>query len=390
MSEFAFVGRLSASKSMLIRAWIIKSYFPEVNIEGESECDDALAIKRAVNGLLAGERDLNVGASGAALRFLAFRVSRESGMFTLKGTQRLFSRPQQELIKILHQLGVRATLGEDFIRIEGEGWRLQGDTLLVPGDRSSQFASGVLLNAWNLPFDLYVSLGRNAVSLSYWRMTVQMALDLGMKIDFWDLDFRVPKMQTLESKNIRCEIDLSSAFVIAAIAAVSGRATLLDYPSKSLQPDRIFPDILKAMGVGVSESDGALKVERARTLNGIRVDLRNAPDLFPVLATLAALANGESEFTGATQLIHKESNRIERVAELITKMGRKVQVTDQGLSILGSEPVKPSCSFDFDCDEDHRLGFAAAVVRAAGFEIKLSGAEAVSKSFPDFWRIVGC
>ena len=66
----------------------------------------------------------------------------------------------------------------------------------------------------------------------YWKMSVNIAEAFGMKIDFWDSDFRVVKQQKPKGDDYHAEIDMSSAFALAAIAAVSGQATFLDFPEE--------------------------------------------------------------------------------------------------------------------------------------------------------------
>ncbi len=373
---------------MLNRALLVQSYFPHLEIEGDSQCEDVLRMRGALRSLERGT-EIHVGAAGTVLRFMALRASREPGRHVLIGEKRLFERPQQEISKILFQLGVESTLKEDRLEIQSNGWKLHGDTLLVPSARSSQFASSVLLNAWNLPFDLFVSQGGRKVSEGYWRMSTRMAQDLGMRIDYWDGDFRVPREQRALETKIHIEPDMSSAFALAAVAAVSGRASLLDFPAQSLQPDAVFMQILETMGVHVSLTGSTFKVERAQRLGGIAVNLGSAPDLFPVLAALAALAHGPSELHGAPQLIHKESNRLKAMADAITALGREVLVQEDGLRILGNDPVAKDRPYTFDTDLDHRLAFAAAVWKAAGLPIQIQGPEAVNKSFPEFWSILG-
>lgn len=387
MSPFAFVGKVPASKSILNRALLIQSYFPYTQIDGDSHCDDVEDMREALVACAEG-REIPVGAAGTVLRFMAFKASRKPGTHVLKGDKRLFERPQQELMRILQQLGVESKLFEDRLEMKSNGWKMHGDTLAVPGERSSQFASGVLLNAWDLPFDLYVSQGGRKVSEGYWRMSTRMAQAQGMRIDFWDSDFRVPREQKAKSEKIHVEPDMSSAFALAAIAAVSGRASLLDFPAPSLQPDASFTQILQSMGVPLSLNAGVLKVERAQKLGAIAVNLNSAPDLFPVLAALATLAEGESDLHGAPQLVHKESNRIESMAQAIEKLGRKVEVKSDGIKILGEKP-KPGLEITLDTDQDHRLAFAFAVWRAAGYNVKIKNPEAVNKSFPEFWSILG-
>lgn len=388
MSPLAFVGKIDASKSMMNRALLAQSYEPSLKILGDAACDDVRLMKEAIVALKEG-KEIFTGAAGTVLRFMALRASREPGKHVLRGEKRLFQRPQEELLKILKQLGIKAEIGEDFLEVEGEGWKLHGDTLLVPGDRSSQFASSVLLNAWNLPFDLYVSLGGRKVSEGYWRMSKLMAQKLGMRIDFWDGDFRVPREQKVTASEIETEIDMSSAFALAAVAAVSGRATLTDFPMHSLQPDAVFTDILERMGVHVSLGAQGLKIEKAQRLNGVIVNLNSTPDLFPVLAVLCALAHGESDLYGAPQLVHKESDRIVRIAEGIARMGRQVEMKADGIKILGLNPPVPDTPMNWNTDQDHRLAFAGAVLKAAGFPVTILNPEVVDKSFPDFWSALG-
>ena len=373
---------------MMNRALLAQSYFPGLKIEGESAADDVRLMAEAMTALKE-SREIFCGSAGTVLRFMALRASRETGCHVLRGERRLFERPQDELIKILRQLGVSASLRANTLTLESAGWKLQGDTLLVPSDRSSQFASAVLLNAWDLPFDLFVSRGGAGISEGYWKMSTRMAMDLGMKIDFWDGDFRVPRGQRVTAQISKIEPDMSSAFAVAGLAAVSGRATLTDFPVQSLQPDAQFVSILETMGAPVRKTASGLIIEKAAKLNGVRVNLKSTPDLFPVLAALAALAQGPSDLYGAPQIVHKESNRLEQMARLIERLGRKVLRKMDGLEILGEEPAVPGEPFDFDPDQDHRVAFAGAILRAAGFRIQVLHPEVVSKSLPDFWKIAG-
>ncbi len=388
MTPLAFVGKLSSSKSMLNRALLAQSYAPQLKIAGDSDCEDVVLMEAALQAFEKNEI-IQAGSAGTVLRFMALRASRQPGRFVIQGEKRLFQRPQQELIKILKQLGVSAELQESAIVIEGQGWKLQGDTLLVPAEKSSQFATGVLLNAWDLPFDLFVSRGSKKVSEGYWRMSTDMAQKLGMHIDFWDGDFRVPRGQKITNDQIAMEIDMSSAFAIAAVAAISGRATILDFPEKSLQPDSAFVPILKRMGVALKSEGRVLKIEKAERLNGVAVNLSSTPDLFPVLAALCALAHGESDLYGAPHLIHKESNRLQKMVEWLGAVGREVLVKEDGVVIRGESPAKPGGLLRFDCEQDHRLAFAAAVFRAAGFPVEIQNPQVVQKSFPEFWNILG-
>lgn len=382
----SFLGSIPASKSLMNRALIVQSYFPELSLIGDSDCDDVQHMRQGLTQLLSGQK-IDCGEGGTTLRFLALRASRIPGEHRLTGRPRLFARPQEELVKILSQLGVEARLSPTELVIRSDGWKPQGDTLYVPSHRSSQFVSAVLLNAWDLPFELFVSPVGAGISEGYWRMTLSMAIELGMKVDRWDQDFRVPTGQKVKSKEWRLEPDMSSAFSLAACASVAGSATLLDFPARSLQPDFSFVDILKTMNVPLQLESGRLKIQAASNLQAVAVKLTASPDLFPVLAALCSLAEGESELYGAPQLVHKESNRIGKIVELLQVTGRTVNVMDDGVRISGEKRI--GSAIRFDPDQDHRLAMAAAVLKLAGLPVEILHREVVNKSYPGFWQAVG-
>jgi 3-phosphoshikimate 1-carboxyvinyltransferase len=216
-----------------------------------------------------------------------------------------------------------------------------------------------------------------------------MVGEAGMKVDRWDNDFRIPAQQKMAEASITIEPDMSSAFSLAAAAAVEGSLTVVDFPTESMQPDFLFVDVLRKMGAAVSLEENRLKVQKAAgPLRGVAVRLTNAPDLFPVLAALCSLAEGESELYGAPQLVHKESNRIEKVAELLRWTGRKVTPLSDGLRISGEvHPIREGVSFN--PDHDHRLAMAAAILKLAGLPIRIETPDVVNKSFSGFWRATG-
>ena len=382
-----FVGTVPASKSILNRALILQSYFPQIQIVGDSHCDDVMLMKQALTDLEKA-RPAYCGHAGTVLRFLAFKASRIPGEHRLVAEARLLERPQEELKKILNQLNVEVEFGKEEIRIRGQGWRPQGDTLSVPVHRSSQFLSGVALNAWNLDFDLYVSPHGPFVSKSYWDLTCKEIMDLGLKINFWDYDFRIEKNQKIQNLKLIAESDVSSIFALAAIAALCGQARISHFPMTKQQPDIFFLQIFETMGVQFDLKDQTLTVRQTARLNPISASLRNAPDLFPVLATLCAFADGDSELINTPHLAFKESDRLNKTIELLTKAGVQIEKREDGVKVYGQPNLKP-CEFEFDPAQDHRLAMAAALLMKKGFDIQLKTPYVVNKSFPEFWSAIG-
>lgn len=384
------------------RALVIKSFASLENppqFIGESHADDVLLMRRALQELAVAkpsdstQSSISCGDAGTVLRFLALRISRMPGVHKLKGSARLFARPQAELIPILNQLGVDAEMGDETLTIRSQGWRLSVDGLHIHAERSSQFASAVFLSAWDLPFVLPISLSKKMVSESYLRMTLQMVRDFGMHVQGRNTEFIIPAYQKVtRTEPYRVEPDLSSAFAVAALAVVGGYAEINDFPRRSLQPDAVFVKLLTDMGASLRYEKNALIVEQSKLRHGVRADLNNSPDLFPILGVLCAIAHGRSEIRGIGHLKFKESSRFDRTRELVEWMGAKVIGDDNGddpviiIEPTRSRPVGGDI-WIFDADRDHRMAMAAEVARWAGFPIQVGDMKVVSKSFPEFAQI---
>ena len=388
--SFSWLGTVPASKSLFNRLLVCQSYFPDLKIEGRTEADDVVLMKTAVENINNNVRELDCGYAGTVLRFLALRTSRLGGEWFLKGEPELLSRPHDGLFQILGQLSVDWQMETDGLWMHSEGWRIQGDGLHVSMKQSSQFLSGVLLNGWQLEKDLFVAINSRQQSLGYYEMTLNLVRRLGMEVIDDGKELVIRAGARCEVEEVAVEPDMSSAFSLAAVAAVSGDATFQNFPNPSLQPDAGFVEILENMGVIIQRESTGLKVHSSGFLKAVTQDLSDCPDLFPSLAVLCALADGESHLYGAPHLKFKESDRIAKVAELIQPLGRKVEVLDDGIKISGNPRALSEVSpWTFDPSHDHRMAMAAAVLKKAGCSVEILNRQVVSKSFPDFWSAIG-
>lgn len=389
--KFNFIGAVAPSKSLLNRLLILKSYAPQLHIPELSDADDVQLMRRATLQIQdKSVSSFDCGHAGTVLRFLALRVAREKGEFVLRGSSRLFSRPQQELYKLLRQLGSLVEVGSDFLRIQSDGWHLMGDQIFIDATRSSQFASALLLNSWDLPFDLFFRISSGMVSEPYFSMTQRLVTSMGMRVRTMERgEFHIPMRQRITSTQVPLECDMSSAFALAACAVAGGQARITGWPETSLQPDFSFVEVLYKMGVKIKVVGGHLDVDRTDGLLPVKENLSYRPDMFPVLAALCVLAEGESELSGLSQLEHKESNRLENMIRLLTALGIQTQKIENALRIKGCGRAFSSHCVVFDADLDHRLVMAATVLRLAGAPLTIVNAESVTKSFPEFLQIVG-
>ena len=390
-ARFRFHGRIPSSKSILNRLLVLRFFEPRLTIEGDSEADDVMKMKAALAQMKSGEV-ADCGSAGTTLRFLALLASRYPGVHQLKGSARLFARPQTEITRLLRQLGCEAEWSPELLIIRGQGWVVPESGVRIDRTISSQFASALILSAWGLNAPLLIHFEGEAVSEGYLEMTLQLVKRMGMK---WRMSedgksLTIPEGSTIEVSHAVAESDLSSAFAIAALAALDGEAVFESWPDHSLQPDRVFVEILRSMGCRVEHNSSArtLRIQKpvSGRLSAIKKDLRDCPDLFPVLAVLCGFAQGTSVLFGAPHLMHKESSRIEKSNELLRLLGIQTKLIDGGLEIKGLERSSVAQKvFEFNPSDDHRLAMAAAVAKAAGAPVRVLHPEVVNKSFPEFW-----
>lgn len=386
---FQFKGSLQASKSLLNRALLVQSFFPALKIKGDSNCDDVRHMKMSVVSMIR-KQILDCGEAGTVFRFMGLRVSREPGVWTLKGSERLMKRPHDEMAFILNQLGVNVDFMPDGVIITSEGWKRPLFPIKIPRSRSSQFASGLLLSAWNLPFDLEFEFAGAAVSEGYWQMSLDLARSLGMQIEEpRGGSVRIPANQKIMAAFVDVEPDYSSMFAVVAAALVEGSVDITGVGDRSLQPDYIFMDLLKKMGAPMAMKDGVLHAHKAKKLLAIEAGFRGCPDLFPVMAVLCGYADGTSILKEAPQLALKESNRLKNTHGLLTSAGVESAIKGEGLVIYGRGMTFIPKDFVFDPDQDHRMAMAAALFRLREPKIKIQNGEVVRKSFPEFWSVLG-
>ncbi len=126
--------------------------------------------------------------------------------------------------------------------------------------------------------------------------------------------------------------------------------------------------------------------KKASELKPFEFDATDCPDLFPILTTLAASISGTSRIHGTSRLVHKESNRARAIQEEFHKLGLSIGLEGDTMIITGSSHLK---SATVHSHNDHRMAMSlaiAAVLTPDG--ITIENAEAVSKSYPEFWTII--
>ncbi|MDG0815272.1 3-phosphoshikimate 1-carboxyvinyltransferase [Bdellovibrio svalbardensis] len=388
MGNFRFRGDIPGSKSVFNRALIVQSYFPVLDLRGFSECDDVRHMREGLKDIRDRSR-IDCGEGGTTFRFMALRASRHRGVHILEAATRLLERPQKGLLDLLNQLGVQTHIKRNELYVISEGWKRPRGPIFVDTSESSQYASALVLNAWLLDFDLEFELVGDRVSESYFDLTMKMLRYLGMRYQKTPKGYLIPAGQRIEKLQYDIEADLSSGFTMAAAGALAGESVITNFPLQSQQPDKVFVDILKRMGAEVELSENTLRVVKPTILKSVDCDLYQSPDLFPVLAVLCSWAEGTSKLYNAPHLVKKESNRIQRVSDLLSLVGVRHEILPDGMIIHGDPQQKLVKKVSFNPDKDHRMVMAASLMKLKGHGITIEEPQAINKSFPEFWEMIG-
>lgn len=326
---------------------------------------------------------LPCGESGSTLRFLLPVCALLGACASFSMSGRLPMRPLSPLREVLESCGAELSeAGSDPLTVRG---RAEANEFSIKGDVSSQFISGLMLG-------LAVSGGQGKINIigelqsaPYVDITADVIRAFGGNVKQTENSYLIDCREGLFSeRELSVEGDFSgAAFPLCLGALGRGAVTVTGLDRSSRQGDRYIVDILKKMGASVEWQGDSVTVFPAE-LHGIEVDARQIPDLVPVVATLCALAEGESRIYNAERLRLKESDRLSAVEQTLTSLGAKVRETEDGLAIVGVPVLRGGVVSSFG---DHRIVMSAAVasVRCEA-EVVIKGADAVSKSYPVFFE----
>ena len=322
---------------------------------------------------------MNCRESGSTLRFLLPLCSALGTCAHFTGTGRLPLRPIKELTQALRSGGISFTGSTLPFTAEG---KLSAGNFNLPGNISSQYISGMLMALPLLTGSSSVTVTNELQSSSYVALTLQILQKFGVEYNVKDNIFTVKgPVSFLSPLEITAENDWSQAAFFLAAGALHRPVTVTGLDLNSLQPDRRILDDLKAFGAVISADDAAVTVSPG-TLRGTEIDLRETPDLLPVLAVIAASAVGETHFVHGERLRFKETDRIKTTGALLRSFDGYAEETPDGLIIRGGPlrgAVLPAVS-------DHRLIMAAALAASSAVgETIICETEAVNKSYPCFW-----
>ena len=355
---------------------------------------------------------LNVGESGLLTR-LMIPVASElaAGPVTIDGHKTLKGRKLAGLKDIMTEFGVEVESEGETIPVTVKG-HLNATNAEISGENGSQLVSGLLM-AMPLAQRNMSLLVENPKSIPYTFMTADVLSKFGVKVsnemlgdrDFlasdgdWSLCtemiFKVRAGQKYSAADLDLEGDWSSAVPFLVAGAVFGRACVDGLNTASVQADLAIMDVLMAAGASITQLDsdeGEIHV-RQSPLMAFDSDLSHCPDLFPVVAVLAAFCQGRSRLYGVGRLAHKESDRAAAICEMLGQMGVEVKVDAEQdvMEIVGHSLQWRQLNHKllkggrFTSHHDHRMVMALKVASlGADSPVEIDDLSCVAKSFPSF------
>ena len=373
------------SKSFAHRLIICASLAGESRVMGLAESEDILATLDCAAACLGAKfekdgADISFSESdayGAASGALMCRESGSTMRFfiplclvkdtecTLFGAGKLLSRPMSVYENICREQNLTFCHEGDRIRVCGP---LKSGKFTVPGNISSQFISGLMFALPLLSGDSEIEIIPPLDSKPYIDITMEALAVFGVKAQWHgEYTIAIPGGQKYKPSDERVEGDYSNAAFLEALGLFGGDVDVKGLNENSVQGDKAYLPHFKALCEGAPE-----------------INISDCPDLAPILMSVAAAKNGV-HLTGTARLKIKESDRGAVMAQELAKFGVPVTVGEDDITVEGGYFRAPDAVLSGH--NDHRVVMSMAVLSSlTGGEIE--GAEAVRKSYPDFFEVI--
>ena len=324
---------------------------------------------------------LNCGESGSTLRFF-IPFSQALGNHTeFRGEGRLPKRPLTVYFDLFDQKHISFSHGENYLPLTVSG-KLSGGVFQVRGDISSQFITGLMLSAPLFECPAVITVTGQFESKPYVDITLDTLRTFGVAVREKDKTYEIAnRLPTL--KDYTVEKDWSQAAFFLCGGAINGDLTVKGMNLDSKQGDKKILEILKDFHADLTISDGGVHVRKSY-LRAADVDVRDVPDLVPVLAVLACFAEGTTRLYNAARLRLKESDRLSAMYDELTKLGAVIAMGDDYLEIQGGQPLHGGEVFSHN---DHRIAMALSVCSlGTQGNIILREPHCTDKSYPAFYQ----
>jgi 3-phosphoshikimate 1-carboxyvinyltransferase len=345
-----------------------------------NKTNDEIVIKSY--GVAPVSSSINCGESGLGIRMFTPLAALSEKMLTINGTGSLVKRPMHFFDEIFPKLGIEISSNNGYLPINIKG-PLSPANIQIDGSLSSQFLTGLLM--------AYAAAGANGVTIKvrdlkskpYIDLTLDVMKKFGVDVEnhqYESFTFKNPSGFTAGKYTV--EGDWSGGAFLLVAGAIAGKITVEGLSTASTQADKEIMKALMDSGADIKASENIISVGPS-SLNAFSFDATDCPDLFPPLVALASYCKGTTYIKGVRRLAHKESNRGLTLQEEFGKMGMSIEMDEDLMQVHGGSGLKGATVHSH---HDHRIAMACAVaaLKAKG-ETVIEEADAVNKSFPDFY-----
>lgn len=307
------------------------------------------------------KRIFNCHESGSTLRFFIPIALLTGDECRLCGSERLMSRGLEVYDEIFKKQNIECKKEKFSLTLKG---RLKPDTFNVRGDISSQFISGLLFALPLLDGDSVINITTTLESSAYVDITIQALSLFGVEIKRDANSFYIKGNQKYIPSNQRAEGDYSNAAFLDGFNVLGADVSVIGLNEDSIQGDKIYKEYFELIKNGTPT-----------------LDISNCPDLGPVLFALASVKQGAT-FIGTRRLKIKESDRAEAMKAELLKLGVKTEIFENSVIVHRGAKAPTERLYGHN---DHRIVMALSVILSL-FGGEIDGCEAVSKSYPDFFK----
>lgn len=332
---------------------------------------------------------VNNGEAGLGIRMFTPIVALSNEEITINGEGSLLTRPMDFFDEVMPQLGVEIASNNGKLPIKIKG-PLQPKNIEIDGSLSSQFLTGLLLAYAALDAKDVTIKVHNLKSKPYVDLTLSVMESFLLKVpenrNYKEFYFdETPVMPNEDVVDYTVEGDWSGGAFLLVAGSVAGNIKVKGLDIASTQADKKILEALENCGADIKIYNNEIELSNSPSgVRGFEFDATDCPDLFPPLAALAANCKGATKVTGVHRLTHKESNRALTIQEELGKMNIKVELNDNVMLIEGSQSIKAA---SVHSHHDHRIAMMCAVLALkANGETTIEEAEAVNKSYPDFYK----
>ncbi|MBV9961326.1 MAG: 3-phosphoshikimate 1-carboxyvinyltransferase [Parafilimonas sp.] len=332
---------------------------------------------------------VNNGEAGLGIRMFTPIVALSKREMLINGEGSLLTRPMDFFDEVMPQLDVKIKSNNGKLPIKLKG-PLQPKDIEIDGSLSSQFLTGLLLAYAAVDAKNVTIKVNNLKSKPYVDLTLSVMESFLLKVpenrNYEEFYFdETPVMPTEDVVDYTVEGDWSGSAFLLVLGAIAGNVKVEGLDIASTQADKKILEALENCNAEITIRDNEIEVSNSHSeIMGFEFDATDCPDLFPPLAALAANCKGTTKITGVHRLTHKESNRALSIQEELVKMNIKVELDDNLMLIEGTKKIKAATVHSH---HDHRIAMMCALLALkADNESTIDVAEAINKSYPDFYK----